>query len=467
MTLAAREALQPNRLGEPVLPIDARREEIIDALKRHQVIIVSGETGSGKTTQLPRLALAAGFGRRGMIGHTQPRRIAARSVANRLAVETGLALGEGIGFAVRFDDRTSDLSLVRVMTDGILLNDVQRDRMLSRYEVLIIDEAHERSLNIDFLLGIIKTLLPRRPDLKVIITSATIDHERFASFFENAPVIEVSGRSYPVKIEYADASIASDDSRELSRAVCDSVQTLLQRSLPSLAQDILVFLPGEREIRDCERALRKRGLLPAASWEILPLYGRLSDTLQQQVFKPGKQRRVVLATNVAETSLTVPRIGAVIDSGLARLKRYSSRTRIERLQVEAVSQASANQRAGRCGRIGPGICLRLFSQADFEARSEFTDAEILRSNLASVALQLEAMRLPGLDRFALLDRPDPSRIEDARRLLVELGALHRHKGITKLGKRLSRLPLDPRLGRMLLAPMPERLMPALVICVAG
>ncbi|MEM8547071.1 MAG: ATP-dependent RNA helicase HrpA, partial [Pseudomonadota bacterium] len=330
-----------------------------------------------------------------------------------------------------------------------------------------IDEAHERSLNIDFLLGILRTLLPKRPDLKVIITSATIDHARFAAFFGDAPVIEVSGRGYPVTIEYTEDDIPADDSRRLARAVCDAVAALQARTLPSAARDLLVFLPGEREIRDAERALLKSGLAPEATWEILPLFGRLADGRQQAIFKKSGKRRIVLATNVAETSLTVPRIGAVVDSGLARLKRYSTRSRIERLQIERIARASANQRAGRCGRVGPGICIRLYGEAEFGGRAAFTDAEILRSNLASVVLQLEALGLPPPESFPLLDRPDPARVEDARRLLVELGALDSSQRMTKLGRRLSRLPLDPRLGRMLLAPIPETLAPALITVVAG
>ncbi|MEL6869055.1 MAG: ATP-dependent RNA helicase HrpA [Pseudomonadota bacterium] len=463
-----RTALRPDvATHDDALPINAHRDEIIAALRKHQVLVVSGETGSGKTTQLPRFALAAGFGRRGMIGHTQPRRLAARSVASRIAEETALTLGKGVGYTVRFDDHSSPDTLVRLMTDGILLNELQQDRLLLDYEVLIIDEAHERSLNIDFLLGVLALLVRKRPELKVIVTSATIDHQRFSAHFDDAPVIEVSGRGYPVEIAYTEEALDGDDSRKLARAVCDAVSQIQRRKLPKQAQDILVFLPGEREIRDAERALLRSGLLPETGWEVLPLFGRLSDQQQNAVFRNATRRRVVLATNVAETSLTVPKIGAVIDSGLARVNRYSHRSRIQRLQLEAVSQASANQRAGRCGRIGPGFCLRLYSQAEFDARSEFTDAEILRNNLASVLLQLLTLRLGEPENFPFIDPPDPARIDDARRLLFELGALKDNGDLSKLGRRLGQLPLDPRLGRMLLAPLDARLQMAAIVIVAG
>lgn len=465
--LAERQQWQPDLSPDDTLPIEARRDEVIKALQTHQVIVVSGETGSGKTTQLPRYALAAGFGRRGLIGHTQPRRLAARAVAARVAEQTGTALGKGVGYAVRFDDKTGPDTLVRMMTDGILLNELARDRLLLSYEVLIIDEAHERSLNIDFLLGLLATILPKRPDLRVIITSATIDHQRFAAHFNNAPVIEVSGRGYPVDVLYEDLTVSVDDSRGLARHVCNAVKTLQQRQLPASARDILVFLPGEREIRDTERALHKSGLLRAGQTEVLPLFGRLSDKAQQAIFSATKQRRIVLATNVAETSLTVPRIGAVIDSGLARLSRYSARTRVQRLQLEPVSKASANQRAGRCGRIGPGVCIRLFGEEDFDARPDFTDAEIVRTNLASVVLQMAALRLGDIEDFPFLDRPDVGQIDDAHRLLFELGAIDEYGDITKAGRQLSRLPLDPRLARMLLNLDNSPVSDWLVVIVAG
>ena len=462
-----RERLQPNvDPGDSALPINTHRDTIIRALQEGQALVVAGETGSGKTTQLPRFALAAGFGRRAVIGHTQPRRIAARAVARRIAEETGLAVGDGVGCAVRFDDRTPRNALVRVMTDGILLNEVQRDPLLQRYEVLIIDEAHERSLNIDCLLGLLRRILDARDDLRVVITSATIDQSRFARFLGDAPVIEVSGRGYPVRIEYADQPVAQDDSRRLARQVCEGVDRLLAARLPDNARDILVFLPGEREIRDAERALARRGL-GARGIELVPLYGRLADGAQQAVFEPGRQRRIVLATNVAETSLTVPRIGAVLDSGLARLNRYSPRTRVARLQLEPVAQASANQRAGRCGRIGPGLCLRLYSEADYAARPEFTDPEMLRTNLASVVLQMAALELGDIESFPFLDPPEASRIDDARRELFALRALDDNGRVTRLGRRMARLPLDPRLAAMLLAVRDEAAKPAVLVIVAG
>lgn len=443
--LTARSAWQPDHTPEAELPIESRRDEIIAALRSHPVLIVAGETGSGKTTQLPRYALAAGFGRRGLIGHTQPRRIAARSVAERIASLCGTSLGDGVGYAVRFDDRTSANSLVRVMTDGVLLAELAKDRLLLRYEVIIIDEAHERSLNIDFLLGILKSLLPKRPDLKVIITSATIDHQRFSAHFDDAPVIEVSGRGFPVEVRY-DEKPTSEDSMALAKAVARGVQSIANSRLPSAAEDILVFLPGEREIRDAERVLTKQH--PA--FDIVPLFGRLSDQQQGAVFRPTQQRRIVLATNVAETSLTVPRIGAVIDSGFARISRYSSRSRVQRLQLEPVSQASANQRAGRCGRIGPGVCLRLYDEADFEARPAYTDPEIRRTNLASVVLQMATLRLGEVEQFPFVDAPDAGQVDDARRLLFELQALSEDGRVTRRGRDIARLPLDPRLARMLL-----------------
>ncbi|MEO1119374.1 MAG: helicase-related protein [Pseudomonadota bacterium] len=349
---AAREAVAlTHEGGDDDLPIGEHRDAIIEALRSNRVVVVSGETGSGKTTQLPRYAIAAGFGRRAMIGHTQPRRIAARAVASRIAELSGVTLGEGVGYAVRFDDRSAPNTLVRVMTDGILLNALQRDPLLLDYEVIIVDEAHERSLNIDFLLGYLRRLLDKRDELRLIITSATIDHERFAAHFGGAPVIEVSGRGYPVTVRYSDTAVATDDSRKLARQVSEAVDTVLSERLAEGAPDVLVFLPGEREIRDAERAISKRR---GADVDVLPLYGRLSDKDQARVFQAAGRRRVVLATNVAETSITVPRIGAVIDSGLARISRYAHRSRVQRLGVEPVSQASANQRAGRCGRIGPG-----------------------------------------------------------------------------------------------------------------
>ncbi|MEO0364891.1 MAG: ATP-dependent RNA helicase HrpA [Pseudomonadota bacterium] len=465
--IARRHEQKPDlRIHDPELPINAHRDAIIEALKQHRVLVVAGETGSGKTTQLPRFALAAGYGRTGMIGHTQPRRIAARSVAARIAEEAALPLGQGVGYAIRFDDKSSDQTLVRLMTDGVLLNEVQRDRTLRRYDVVIIDEAHERSLNIDCLLGLLKGAIERRPDLRVIVTSATIDVERFSRFFSNAPIIEVSGRGYPVKVEYAAITVARDDSRRLARQVVDGVARLIDEPLPKHAKDILVFLPGEREIRDAERALSKSGLL-GRGYEVVPLFGRLSDKDQQLVFKPSRQRRVVLATNVAETSITVPRIGAVLDTGLARINRYSPRARVTQLQLEPVSQASANQRSGRCGRIGPGVCVRLYSEDSFAERAEFTDPEMLRTNLSSVVLLIASLGIHPVADFPFPDPPEPGRLDDALRELRELRALDDRERITKLGRRLARLPLDPRLGAMLIAAKPGAVIGAVLVIVTG
>ncbi|MGH9001520.1 MAG: ATP-dependent RNA helicase HrpA, partial [Acidimicrobiia bacterium] len=440
-----RRRQSPPALRYPAeLPITARRDDILAAISDHQVVIVAGETGSGKSTQLPKMCLELGRGTDGLVGHTQPRRLAARTIAERIASEIGTEVGGAVGYAVRFTDRVGDATLVKVMTDGILLAEIQRDRRLRRYDTLIIDEAHERSLNIDFLLGYLRQLLPERPDLKVVVTSATIDTERFSAHFGGAPVVEVSGRTYPVEVRYRPLEEDTDQ----AEAICEAVAELSAES----PGDILVFLSGEREIRDAADALSALDL-PAT--EILPLYARLSAAEQHRVFQPHPGRRVVLATNVAETSLTVPGIRYVIDPGTARISRYSRRTKVQRLPIEAVSQASANQRAGRCGRVAPGICLRLYSEEDFAARPEFTEPEILRTNLASVILQMEALGLGDMARFPFLDAPDARNIKDGVALLEELGALapaERQPGkrLTTLGRRLARLPLDPRLGRMVL-----------------
>ena len=400
------------RLSVPEqLPIAAHVEEITRALRDHQVVVVAGETGSGKTTQLPKIALAAGRGRTGMIGHTQPRRIAARTLAARIAEECGVELGAEVGFAVRFTDRTAKGTKVKVMTDGILLAELQRDRDLRRYDTIIIDEAHERSLNIDFLLGYLTRLLPRRPDLRVIVTSATIDVERFSAHFGGAPIIEVSGRTYPVEVRYRPVEdVASDD----VDAVCEAVL----ECLTSGDGDVLVFLSGQREIHDVADALRP--MLDAVT-TVLPLYARLSTAEQHRVFAPGGGRRVVLATNVAETSITVPGIRYVVDPGTARISRYSKRLKVQRLPIEPISQASANQRAGRCGRVRDGIAIRLYSEQDYLDRPQFTDPEILRTNLASVILQMAALRLGEIERFPFLDPPDTRQIRDGIALLQELG----------------------------------------------
>ena len=425
------------------LPVSERRDEIMATIRAHQVVVVSGETGSGKTTQLPKMCLELGRGVTGMIGHTQPRRIAARTVAERLAEELQVDLGGAVGYAVRFTDRVGPDTLVKVMTDGILLAEIRRDRMLSHYDTIIVDEAHERSLNIDFLLGYLARLLPKRPDLKLIITSATIDTERFSAHFD-APVINVSGRMYPVEVRYRGPD--AEEAGDLNSALCQAVFELVATG----PGDVLVFLPGERDIRDAADALRHNG---PPDLEIIPLYARLSAAEQHRVFKPHRGRRVVLATNVAETSLTVPGIRFVVDSGLARISRFSHRTKVQRLPIEPVSQASADQRAGRCGRLGPGICIRLYSEEDFASRPEYTDPEILRTNLASVILQMAAIGLGPIEDFPFIEAPDRRSIADGRALLEELGALEgRPDGprLTRIGRRVAELPLDPRLGRMVL-----------------
>lgn len=429
------------------LPVGQRKDEILEAIRDHQVVILAGETGSGKTTQLPKICLELGRGVHGLIGHTQPRRLAARTVAERIAEELHTELGQAVGYAVRFTDRVGEDTLVKLMTDGILLAEIQRDRMLRQYDTIIIDEAHERSLNIDFLLGYLKELLPRRPDLKVIITSATIDPERFSRHFGDAPMIEVSGRTYPVEVRYR--PIVTDEvERDQVQAICDAVDELAGEA----PGDVLVFLSGEREIRDTADALVKQDL---RNTEVVPLYARLSAREQHRVFQPHTGRRIVLATNVAETSLTVPGIKYVIDPGTARISRYSLRTKVQRLPIEAISQASANQRSGRCGRLSAGVCIRLYSEQDYLARPEFTDPEILRTHLASVILQMSALGLGDVAAFPFVDPPDRRNISDGVQLLHELGALNPdepdlRKRLTPLGRSLAQLPVDPRLGRMVL-----------------
>lgn len=452
----ARRASVPRIRYDDALPIAAKREEIKRAIEGHQVVVIAGETGSGKTTQLPKICLELGRGVRGLIGHTQPRRLAARSVAARVAEEIGSPLGELVGYQVRFEDQSTDASLIKLMTDGILLAETQHDRFLERYDTIIVDEAHERSLNIDFLLGFLKTLLPRRPDLKLIITSATIDLERFSQHFDGAPIVEVSGRTYPVDTWYRPLSAEVDEDGE--RLVDDlSVdQGILQaldeieaheRSVGQRPGDVLVFLPGEREIRDCAEVLRKAQL---RFTEVLPLYARLTPAEQQKIFQPRPGRKIVLATNVAETSLTVPGIRYVIDSGTARISRYSYRAKVQRLPIEAISQASANQRKGRCGRVEPGICIRLYSEEDFLGRPTFTDPEILRTNLAAVILQMLHLRLGRIEDFPFIEPPDGKAIKDGFTLLQELSAVDAEGRLLPLGRQLARLPVDPRLGRMLL-----------------
>ncbi|NKQ54167.1 ATP-dependent RNA helicase HrpA [Amycolatopsis sp. K13G38] len=426
------------------LPVSQRKDDIAAAIRDHQVVIVAGETGSGKTTQLPKICLELGLGVRGQIGHTQPRRLAARTVAERIASELGTELGSTVGYKVRFTDSSGEDTLVKLMTDGILLAEITSDRMLRRYDTLIIDEAHERSLNIDFLLGYLKQLLPRRPDLKVIITSATIDPERFSEHFGDAPIVEVSGRTYPVEVRYR--PIVDPDQPELERDQVQAISEAVDELCAEGPGDILVFLSGEREIRDTADALSKQDL---RNTEILPLYARLSAADQHRVFQRHTGRRIVLATNVAETSLTVPGIKYVIDPGTARISRYSHRTKVQRLPIEPISQASANQRKGRCGRTSDGICIRLYTEADFQSRPEFTDPEILRTNLASVILQMTSLGLGDIAAFPFVEPPDRRQVTDGVQLLQELGALENDK-LTRTGRDLAQLPVDPRLGRMVL-----------------
>lgn len=430
------------------LPVSQKKQDILQAIRDHQVVIVAGETGSGKTTQLPKICLELGRGVKGLIGHTQPRRLAARTVANRIADELETPLGGSVGYKVRFNDQVGENTLVKLMTDGILLAEIQQDRLLMQYDTLIIDEAHERSLNIDFILGYLRELLPKRPDLKVIITSATIDPQRFSRHFNNAPIIEVSGRTYPVEVRYRPVVDDADDiDRDQLQAIFDAVDEL-GREGPG---DILIFMSGEREIRDTADALNRLNL---PHTEVLPLYARLSNSEQNRVFQSHHGRRIVLATNVAETSLTVPGIKYVIDPGTARISRYSFRTKVQRLPIEPVSQASANQRKGRCGRVSDGICIRLYSEQDFLSRPEFTDPEILRTNLASVILQMTSLGLGDIAAFPFVEAPDKRNILDGVRLLEELGAIktadNGHYQLTHQGRQLAQLPIDPRLARMVL-----------------
>ncbi len=428
------------------LPVSARHADIQKLIQENQVVILCGETGSGKTTQLPKICLELGYGVKGMIGHTQPRRIAARAVCNRIAEELGCDVGQQVGYKVRFDEQCSDQTLVKLMTDGMLLTETQQDRFLNQYEVIIIDEAHERSLNIDFLIGYLRHIQQRRPDLKIIITSATIDPERFSKHFNNAPIIEVSGRTYPVDIQYRPLMSMEDEEedRDAVSAVVDTVLEIDRRD----RGDILIFLSGEREIREVADALNKANLRLT---EVLPLFGRLSNAEQNRIFKPGSKRHIVLATNIAETSLTVPRIKYVIDAGKARISRYSHRLKIQQLPIERISQASANQRAGRCGRVSAGVCYRLYADDDYHQRPLFTEPEILRTNLAAVILQMHALNLGNVEAFPFIEPPDSRYIRDGIRQLRELGAIDDFDELTALGKQLSKLPIDPRVGRMLLA----------------
>jgi ATP-dependent helicase HrpA len=443
------------------LPIIQRRNEIADLIRQNQVIVVCGETGSGKSTQLPKICLEIGRGINGIIGHTQPRRIAARSVAARIAEELNTPLGQAAGYKVRFDEKLSPDSLIKLMTDGILLAETQSDKQFNHYDTLIIDEAHERSLNIDFLLGMVKRILPHRPDLKLIITSATIDAKRFAEHFIDTkinhgkpiPVIEVSGRTFPIDIRYRSIDEFDDDddrdSDAESRALLAAVTELTKEG----NGDFLIFLPTERDIFETEKTLLHgiKSLSRLAGTEILPLYARLPVPQQQKVFQSSPHRKIVLATNVAESSLTVPGIRYVIDTGTARMSRYSARSRTQRLPIEAVSQASADQRAGRCGRIGPGICIRLYSESDYQHRERYTTPEIQRTNLASVILQTKALKLGEIETFPFLDPPKNAAVSDGYKTLFEIGAIDDHRNLTSVGWKLSKLPVDPRIGRMILA----------------
>jgi ATP-dependent helicase HrpA len=459
---AARLAALPKPEFVQDLPVTARKDEIAAAIAKHQVVIVCGETGSGKTTQLPKICLELGRGVGGLIGHTQPRRIAARSVASRIAQELKSPLGDAVGYKVRFNDKIHETSYVKLMTDGILLAETQGDRFLNAYDTIIIDEAHERSLNIDFLLGYLKQLLPKRPDLKVIVTSATIDAERFSRHFNGAPVIEVSGRMYPVEVRYRPLQETEEDEQEetMEAAILDAVDDLSRLG----GGDILVFLPGEREIRDTAEHLRKHHPKGA---EILPLFARLSIEDQQKVFRPSGGRRIVLATNVAETSLTVPGIKYVIDTGLARINRYSPRAKVEQLQIEKISQAAARQRAGRCGRVSNGICVRLYDEEDFNTRPEYSEPEILRSSLASVILRMASLKLGNVDDFPFIEAPHSRLIADGYQLLQELGAVDEQRSITEIGQQLAKLPLDPRIGRMILAAKKENCLKEILIIGAA
>lgn len=454
-----RAAQRPLPTYPPQLPVVEQREEILTAVQEHQVVILCGETGSGKTTQLPKICLDAGRGVSGMIGHTQPRRIAARSVASRIATELDTSVGEAIGFKIRFSDQVGEQCYIKLMTDGILLAEIQNDPWLNQYDTLIIDEAHERSLNIDFLLGYLKNLLSRRKDLKLIITSATIDPERFSEHFNDAPIIRAEGRTYPVELRYQppdqppEEQSESLDDIDLPTAIVNACENLLQER----QHDILVFLSGERDIREMVDLLGKQASHNSTfrGVEILPLLSRLSNAEQNRIFQNHTKPRIVLATNVAETSLTVPGIRAVVDPGYARVSRYSVRSKVQRLPIEKVSRASANQRMGRCGREAPGVCIRLYTEDDFNARAEFTEPEILRTNLSAVILQMASMKLGAIDQFPFIEAPEPKFINDGYRSLQELAALDSKRQLTPLGKQLARLPIDPRLGRMLLAAADE------------
>ena len=473
VALAARASIIPQVTYPATLPVSAHKDDIAQAIENHQVVIVAGETGSGKTTQIPKICLELGRGVRGCIGHTQPRRLAARTVAERIAEELGQDIGDTVGYAIRFDDRVSASTAIKLMTDGILLAELQRDRLLYAYDTIIIDEAHERSLNIDFLLGYLKQILPKRPDLKVIITSATIDPERFAAHFADrhgnpAPIIEVSGRTYPVEVRYRPLQVERNgrlSDIDPIDGVCGALEELMREG----PGDILCFFPGERDIRDAMEIIAGKRW---AGVEVTPLFGRLSNEEQHRVFAPHSRRRIVLATNIAETSLTVPGIHYVVDTGTARISRYSARTKVQRLPIEPISQASANQRSGRCGRVADGVAIRLYSEEDFASRPEFTDPEVLRTNLASVILRMASLRLGDITEFPFVQPPDHRAIHDGLLLLHELGALEPNTAaeqitLTPLGTTLARIPVDPRMARMLVEAERQGCLDAVTIIVAA
>ncbi len=466
--VAVRQAGLPQPKFADELPVNERRAEIAALIEKHQVVIVCGETGSGKTTQIPKICLELGRGVTGLIGHTQPRRIAARSTAARIAQELESELGSVVGYKIRFTDRTSPASYIKLMTDGILLAETQGDPWLGQYDTIILDEAHERSLNIDFLIGFLKQLLPKRPDLKLIITSATIDASRFSQHFESkgipAPVIEVSGRMYPVEVRYRPVGAEDDDDeQDLYDAIVDACDELHRLG----SGDVLVFLPGEREIRDAAEALRKHAFGSNTHPEILPLFARLSAEEQSRIFKAHTGRRIVLATNVAETSLTVPGIRYVVDTGLARVKRYSYRNKVEQLQIEKIAQASANQRSGRCGRVAAGVCIRLYDEQDFNLRPPYADPEIMRSSLAGVILRMKALRLGDVEDFPFIEAPPPKAVSDGYQLLLELGAVTEERALTPVGQELAKMPLDPRVARMIVAARDEGCLKEMLVIAAA
>lgn len=467
LACTTRDSAIPANISFPEqLPVSGKAEEIGELIQQHQVLVVAGDTGSGKTTQLPKICLQAGFGRRGLIGHTQPRRLAAVSVASRIAEELGTESGEGVAYQVRFNEQQSPRSYLKVMTDGILLAEIQQDRFLNKYEVIIVDEAHERSLNIDFLLGFLKQLLKRRKDLKLIITSATIDVEKFSLHFDGAPIVKVSGRTFPVEVRYEppEAGREENASDVQTDAVTRCIRDLLADKAHAAGGDILVFLSGEREIRETAQELRKQRF---ANTEILPLYARLRQSEQIKIFRPHKGRRIVLSTNVAETSLTVPGINYVIDTGLARISRYSLQSKVQRLPIEAISQASANQRKGRCGRLANGVCIRLYSEEDFSSRPEFTDPEIRRTNLGSVILRMKHLRLGEPESFPFIEPPEGRAISEGIKLLIELDALSPQGELTAAGKQMASLPVDPRLARMLITAAQEHCLRELLVIVSA